>query len=402
MPKYFFEAFTEKGELVKGEKEAKDTFELQKELKNEGLILVEAKPKTERRFSISFRRGASVSEKLFFTRNLGVMLGAGIPLAETLLNLSMQIKNKSFAKAILEIQKAVLRGEKLSFALSQYPQYFPELYQNIVMAGEESGRLEENLNVLATQLEREAELRQRVKGALIYPAIIVLAMVGIAILMFTVVVPKISKVFKELNVALPKTTKFLLSLADFISTDWFFIFLFLFLAVLSLFQFSKTKLGKRVFAKILISLPIVGDLSKKQNCAMLARSLASLLESGVSLPRSLEICAKTLENFYFKQVVLEGLEYVKKGKKLSEVFKKYPKIIFPTLSMMLEIGEMSGETSALLKKIADFYGNEVNEMTKSLSSIIEPILLLLIGGAVAFFAISMLQPIYSMMQALSQ
>jgi len=135
---------------------------------------------------------------------------------------------------------------------------------------------------------------------------------------------------------------------------------------------------------------------------MLARSLASLLESGVSLPRALQISEKTLGNVYFKKILIEGLEYVKKGKRLSEVFKKYPQIIPLTFTMMLETGEISGETSTLLKKIADFYENEIGEMTKGLSSIIEPVLLLLIGGLVAFFAISMLQPIYSMMQALSQ
>ena len=402
MPKYLFEAFTERGEKIRGEKEAESVLELQQELKKEGLILIEAYPKKEIKISLSIGKGVSVSEKLFFTKNLAVMLGAGITLPEALLNLSLQMKNKSFAKAILKIHQKVLKGEKFSLALSEYPHYFSELYQNIVMAGEESGRLEENLNLLATQLEKEAELKQRVKGALIYPAIIVVAMIVIGVLMFVVVIPKISKVFQELNVELPKTTKFILSLANFFSTNWYFVFFFTFLILIFIFQFLKTKFGKKIFDKILISLPIIGDLSKKQNCAMLARSLASLLESGISLPRALEITEKVLENVHFKKILLEGLEYVKKGKRLSECFKKYPQIIFPTLTMMLETGEMSGETTTLLKKIANFYENEVGEMTKSLSSIIEPILLLLIGGVVAFFAISMLQPIYSMMQALSQ
>jgi len=402
MPKYIFEAFTEKGELVKGEKEVKDILELQQELKKEGLILIEAYPKKERKFSFSLKKGASVSDKLFFTKNLAVMLGAGIPLPEALLNLSLQMKDKNFGKAILEIQKKIVKGEKLSFAFSQYPHYFSELYQNIVMAGEESGRLEENLNLLATQLEKEAQLKQRIKGALIYPAIIILAMIGIGVLMFTVVVPKISKVFKELNVELPKTTRFILGLGDFFTKNWHFLLIFIFTIIIFAFQFFKTKLGKKILDKIVISLPILGDLFKKQNCAMLARSLASLLESGVSLPRALQISEKILGNVYFKKILIEGLEYVKKGKRLSEVFKKYPQIISPTFTMMLETGEISGETSTLLKKIADFYENEVGEITKGLSSIIEPVLLLLIGGVVAFFAISMLQPIYSMMQALSQ
>jgi type IV pilus assembly protein PilC len=402
MPKYIFEAFTQNGELIKGEKEAKDIFDLQQDLKKSGLILIEARPKKEVKFSFSIKKGISVSEKLFFTKNLAVMLSAGISLPEALLNLSLQIKNKNFAKAILDIQQRVLKGEKFSVALSQYPHYFSELYQNIVIEGEESGRLEENLNLLATQLEKEAELKQRVKGALIYPAVIILAMVGIGILMFVVVIPKMFKVFKELNVELPKTTKFVLTLGDFFSNNWYLVFSFLFFILIFIFQFSKTKFGKRIFDKILISLPIIGELSKKQNCAMLARSLSSLLESGISLPRALEISEKIVGNVYFKKILKEGLEYVKKGKRLSEVFKKYPRIIFPTFTMMLETGEMSGETSTLLKKIADFYENEVGEMTKSLTSIIEPVLLLLIGGVVAFFAISMLQPIYSMMQSLSQ
>jgi type IV pilus assembly protein PilC len=401
MSKYYFEAFTEKGEIVKGEKEAKDVLDLQKELKKEGLVLIEAKPKKERGFYFSFQKGASIAEKLFFTKNLGVMLGAGIPLGEALLNLSAQFKNKNFAKAILDIQKCILKGEKFSFALSRYPQYFSELYQNIVMAGEEAGKLEENLNLLAVQLEKEADLRQKIKGALIYPTVIVLAIIGIGILMFVVVVPKISKVFKEMNMELPATTKFILGLGDYFSKNLPSLIVIFALVFIIVYQIIKLKIGKKFFDKILISLPVIGDLLKKQNCALLSRSLSSLLESGISLPRALEISSKILENVYFKNVLMEGLEYVKKGRRLSEVFKKYPQIIFPTVTMMLETGEISGETSSLLKKIADFYENEVEEITKGLSSIIEPILLLLIGGAVGFFAISMLQPIYSMMQALS-
>jgi type IV pilus assembly protein PilC len=402
MPKYFYQAKSLQGESKSGVLEAKDKFELARILKKEGFILIKAEIEKERkRFKIpTFSLGVSLTDKIFFTRNLKVMIGAGLPLTKALFSLSNQVKSPTFKKALSEISEKVTKGENFSNALSFYPQIFPELYQNMVKVGEETGKLEEVLEILATQMEREHELKSKVKGAMIYPAVVISAMVGIGILMLVMVVPKLAETFEELEVELPPTTKFVIFLGTFLQKNFAFLFLgFIFLFFL-FSRFLKTKFGKKLFDKLIFSIPVVSDISKKNSSALMTRTLSSLISAGVALPRALEIGANTLGNFYFKEALLKGAERVKKGEKLSQTLKEYQKFIPLTVITMLQVGEETGETAEILEKLSEFYEAEVTSATKNLASVVEPVLLLLIGGAVGFFAISMVQPMYSMLQAI--
>jgi type IV pilus assembly protein PilC len=403
MPKYYFEARTFAGEIKKGQIEAKDISELAKILKDQGLFLIRAnKEKEKKRWfkvpSISF--GISLADKMFFTRNLKVMIAAGLPLTKALPTLANQVKSKTFKKAILDINERVEKGESLSQALSLFPKIFPEIYQNMVKVGEESGRLEEVLEILAIQLEREHELKSKVKGAMIYPAVVISAMIGIGILMLVMVVPKLAETFEELEVELPATTKFVIFLGNFLAQNFLILFFSLILFFFFLSQFLKTERGKRIFDNLIFKIPIISEISKKQNSALFTRTLSSLISAGVSLPRALEITASTLGNIFFKEALLKGAERVKKGEKLSQTLKNYQSFIPLTVISMIEVGEETGETAQILEKLADFYESEVTNATKNLASVVEPILLLLIGGAVGFFAFSMVQPMYSMLQAI--
>jgi type IV pilus assembly protein PilC len=243
-------------------------------------------------------------------------------------------------------------------------------------------------------------LRSKIKGAMIYPAVIVFALIGVGILMLVFVVPKLAETFKELGVELPMTTKIVISLGTFLANNFLILFFFFIFIIFLLSQFLRTKIGKRIFDKISLSIPIFSSLVKKSNSASTARSLSSLISAGVSLPRALEITANTLGNVFYKEALFQAAEKVRKGGKLSESLKPYQKIYPLTLISMIEVGEETGETSEVLSKIADFYESEVSDAAKNLTSIIEPILLLIIGAAVGFFAISMVQPMYSMMQAI--
>jgi type IV pilus assembly protein PilC len=404
MPKYSFLAKSLEGKTEKGILEARDEFELSKILKEKGLILVRAekeKEKEKSKFKFSFFSfGVSISEKMFFTRNLKIMISAGVPLPRALLTLSQQTKSKKFKTALEKISERIVKGEKFSDTLSSFPQIFNEFYQNMIKVAEETGKLEEVLEILARQLEREHELKSKIQGAMIYPAVIFVALIGVGVLMLVMVIPKLAETFNELGVTLPLTTRIVISLGIFLQKNFLIVFSFLLLFSFLCFRFLKTKIGKRIFDKISLHLPIFSSLIKKSNSASTARSLSSLISAGVSLPRALEITANTLGNVFYKEVLLESVDKVKKGKKLSECLKPYQNIYPLTLISMIEVGEETGETSEILSKIADFYESEVSDIAKNLTSIIEPVLMLIIGALVGFFAVSMVQPMYSMMQAI--
>jgi type IV pilus assembly protein PilC len=382
--------------------EAKDEFELAKILKERKLILIKAeKVKEKRKFQISLPSlGVPLSEKMFFTRNLKIMISAGVPLPRAILNLSQQTRSKRFKIILEKISERIVKGEKFSDAISLFPQIFNEFYQNMIKVAEETGRLEDVLEILARQMERENELRSKIKGAMIYPAVIVFALIGVGILMLVFVVPKLAETFKELGVQLPLTTRIVIFLGTFLEKNFLFLFFSLIFLIFLFLQFLRTKIGKRIFDKISLSLPIFSSLVKKSNSASTARSLSSLISAGVSLPRALEITANTLGNVFYKEALFSCAEKVRKGGKLSESLKPYQKIYPLTLISMIEVGEETGETSEVLSKIADFYESEVSDAAKNLTSIIEPVLMLIIGAAVGFFAISMVQPMYSMLGAI--
>jgi type IV pilus assembly protein PilC len=402
MPKYSFLAKSLDGRTETGVLEAKDEFELAKMLREKGLILIKVEKKKEKKkfkFSLPFR-SVSISEKLFFTRNLKVMISAGVPLPRAIISLSQQTKNKKFKTTLEKISEKIVKGEKFSDVLSLFPQIFNEFYQSMIKVAEETGKLEDVLEILARQMERENELKSKIIGAMIYPAVIVCALIGVAALMLVVVVPKLAETFKELGVQLPLTTRIVISLGTFLEKNFLVLFISLIFLIFLFLQFLKTKVGKRIFDKISLSIPIFSSLIKKLNSASTARTLSSLISAGVSLPRALEITANTLGNVFYKEVLFEAAEKVRKGGELSESLKPYQKIYPLTLISMVEVGEETGETSEVLSKIADFYESEVSDAAKNLTSIIEPVLMLIVGAAVGFFAISMVQPMYSMLQAI--
>jgi len=249
-------------------------------------------------------------------------------------------------------------------------------------------------------MEKEHEIKSRIKGAMIYPAVIIFAMVCIGVLMLIIVIPKLSAVFSELGVDLPLTTKIVIAIGTFLSKFWFLlpigilVFLFLLRVIL------KTKTGKLVFDTFVLKIPVISSIVKKTNSAHTVRTLSSLIAAGVPIVRSLEIVSGTLGNVHYRKAMSEAAERVKKGAKLAEILKRYENI-YPTLVIqMIEVGEETGKTSDVLEKLAEFFEEEVANATKNLSAVIEPVLMLIVGAVVGFFAISMIQPIYSMVGTL--
>jgi len=406
MPKYFYTAKSFKGESKSGTQEAKNKSELARILRQQGLVLISASLKEEevkkRKFEISlpFLAGVGLREKIFFTRNLRIMIASGLSLPRALKTLAGQSKSKKFEDALEDIREEILKGKSFSESLSRHPDVFSELFQNMIKVGEEAGTLEEVLKILTEQMEREDELKSEIRGAMMYPAVIILAMIGIGMLMLVMVVPKLAETFAELNIELPPTTQLVIFLGTFLAEKWYFGILIIIGLLFFFRMILRTKAGKRIMDNLTLKLPIISPLIRKTNSAYTVRTLSNLIISGVPSVRSLEVISGALGNVYFKEAMAEAAERVRKGGKLSEVLRPYQNIYPSLVIQMIEVGEETGETSTILAQLADFFEEEVATATKNLSSIIEPILMLLIGGVVGFFAISMVQPMYSMLGAI--
>lgn len=392
------------GEIKSGQINVKDERELANQLRSEGFVLTsfnKLEEENEKKIKIKFLDrffGIPLGEKMMFARNLSVMISSGLAISKALKNLSLQTKNKKFVKVLATIQEDVQAGSPFSDGLARFPGIFNELFVNMVRVGETGGNLEEVLVILANQLEKEHDLLRKVRGALVYPAVIVVAMLGIGVVMMIYVVPQITKIFTDMNVELPILTKFIIALSGLLVNYWLLTILFLIGLAIALKVFSITEFGKKVGGFIIINLPLIGKIVVKLNCARFCRIYSSLLKSGISVTKSLEILSRTLNNFYYQRTLIRAVEGVQKGINLSKVIYEEKKIFPVLVPQMIEVGEETGKTEEVLAKLADFYEEEVSQITKNLSSIIEPILMLLIGGAVGVFAVSIIQPMYSIME----
>jgi type IV pilus assembly protein PilC len=391
------------GEIKSGQVSIRDERELANQLRAEGFVLTSFNEiKTdEKEIKIAFLdRFSSVplSEKMMFTRNLSVMISSGLSISKALKNLAIQTRNRRFINVLNAVQEDVQAGNPFSDGLARFPAIFNELFVNMVRVGETGGNLEEVLNILANQLERDHDLLRKVRGALVYPAVILVAMIGIGIVMMIYVVPQITKIFTDMNVELPILTKFIISLSTILVRYWWLAIASFLALVIGTRIFFSTSIGRKIWGFIVIHIPLIGSIVIKVNCARFSRIHSSLLKSGISVTKALEILSRTLSNFYYQRALKRAIEGVQKGVNLSKIIYE-ERHIFPVLvPQMIEVGEETGKTEEVLAKLAEFYEEEVSQITKNLSSIIEPILMLVIGGAVGVFAVSIIQPMYSVME----
>ena len=265
----------------------------------------------------------------------------------------------------------------------------------MVRAGEESGGLAESLKTLSIQMERSSALKKKIKGAMIYPAIVLIIMAGIGVLMMIYVMPSITDTFKSLDVELPMTTQVLMATSDFMVANTLATLLAMFGSVASFVYAARTQIGKRILSFVIVRLPVIGTIAKEANAASTARTLSSLLSSGVDVLRALHITQDVVQNYYYKQIIAEAEKRVEKGTPMSEVFIERNDLYPVLVGEMISVGEETGQIAQMLQELAVFYENEVEHKTKDLSTIIEPLLMVFIGGSVGFFALAMIAPIYS-------
>ncbi len=405
MPKYLFTARnTKTGESKGGELTAKNEKGVAAALASDGYVPTSIKLVEESSLALSsgnfLDRFSTVplKEKMTFTRNLAVMVSSGLSMTRSIQNLADQTRNKRFRLVLQSILSDLQAGKTLSEGMGKFPTIFSELFVNMVYVGEVSGNLEMVLDILATQLEKEHDITSKVRGALIYPSVIIVAMIGIAILMLVYILPTIMGVFKDMSVKLPPATLFIVGMSDFLREHYILVVGGFLLSILGGKFFLSTAVGKRLFSFFLLFLPVVGNIVVKVNCARFARIYSSLLRSGVSVVEGLGIVSRVLANDAYKKALTEAIAEVQRGTDLSVIFFRYPRIFPLLVPQMIAVGEETGKTETVLDKLASFYEEEVTQITKNMSSIIEPILMLFIGGGVGFFAIAMLQPMYSVLE----
>ncbi len=334
-------------------------------------------------------------ELVMVTRNLSAMLKAGLPLSRALSVIERQSKNPRLIGIMKEVREDINKGEPLNASLKKFPKTFSKLYVAMVRAGEESGQLQDTLQTIALQLERSSNLKKKIKGSMIYPAIVISVMIIIGVLMMIYVVPTLIATFKKLEIDLPLSTKVIIWISEFLSTNGLVALLGAITFMILLVAGLRTTPGKRGLAFTVLHLPVIGKIVKEVNAAYTSRTLSSLLGSGVDVISSIKITEEVLQNPFYKEVLAEAAGKVEKGDPLSATFIAHEKIYPVLVGEMILVGEETGQISNMLAQLADFYENEVEQKTKDLSTIIEPILMVVIGAGVGFFAMAMIAPIYS-------
>ncbi len=394
---------TKSGAVKKGELVAKSRDEAVEQLRKQSVVVTSLEEKAAKE-GFSFKLGSGVSEKdlVVFTRQFGTMINAGLPLIQCLEILSKQSENAALRKSVGEVKGQVEGGSTFSDALRKHPKIFDDLYVNMVHAGEVGGLLDTILGRLSKHIEKAMKLKGQIKSALVYPA----AIVGIAGIVITVlmiwVIPVFEKMFKEMSggkMALPGPTQLVIDMSNFAQGNWYIILGVIVGLVVAVKKYYTTPQGKLAIDKLLLKLPVFGDLIRKASVAKFTRTLGTLLASGVPLLEALTICAKTSGNKVVEGALLDAKVSISGGKTIAEPLAKsgtFPKMV----THMISVGESTGALDSMLGKIADFYEDEVDQAVTNLTALLEPMMMVFLGVTVGFIVVAMYLPIFTMASAI--
>lgn len=389
---------TKEGEKESRVVEAVNRFSVYSQMEEQGVTVLElAELKSGGGIgSITFGTGIKTEEKITFTKNLSAMLAAGLTLSRALSVIERQSKNKYLKSVVSSVEERIKTGGSFHEALQQHRKVFSELFIAMTKAGEESGTLADSLRAVSRQMDRSFTLQKKVKGAMIYPCIILSAILVIGVLMLMFVVPTLSATFASLGVKLPIATQIIVGLSDYMAHNVLMVIILLVAFFGGVMVFTRSKFGAAVILQTALRVPVIGDLVRETMGARAARALSSLLSSGVEMLTAITIAGEVVGKNVFGAVLTEAEVNVRKGEQLSETFNRYPKLFPAFFTDMILVGEETGKVADMLGQVAEYYETDVEDRTKDLSTIIEPILMLLIGVFVGIFAISMIAPIYSL------
>ncbi len=402
MAKFKFTAVRESGRTVSATIDALDRRSAISSLNSQGLQLIALSEvggrKSSKSISLFKSKGRRVKsdELVMFTRQLSAMVSAGVPIVRSLNSMAKHAENATFKKTIYNVAKSIEGGDSFADALARFPNTFNDVYVNMVRAGESAGILDDILKRLALQQEKNASMRKKIKGAMTYPIVLVLITIGAFFGLMLFVLPSIGETIKDLggdDAELPGITLLMMGISDFLIDFWYVIFPAMAAGVYLFLRYIKTGDGKRRFHEAALKMPIVGKIVTKIAVARFTRTFSALIGAGVAVLQALDISSRAVGNVVYEQSIKQAALRVKNGEILSQVIMEDEVLFPPIVAQMLAVGEETGQTDRVLVKVADFYEEEVDTAIASISSTIEPVMIVFMGGMVGLIAASVMMPI---------
>jgi type IV pilus assembly protein PilC len=399
MSLFHYKAIDAEGKTIEGDLEAESRIDLAHTLKKDNVSLISVSEKKQSSLNINinlpFIGGVKAHDKITFARNLGSMIEAGLPMTRALSIMERQASGE-LKKILVKLGEDVSTGQTLSQAMLKYPKVFSQLFVSMVKAGEESGNLTMALKNVALQMEKSYLLTKKVKGAMMYPAVILSLMVVIGTLMMIYVVPTLSSTFESLGAQLPLGTRIIIAISNGLKDYIVWVILIVAVLVGVLTWAFRTPRGARLIDWTMLRLPVIGEITREVNSARTARTLSSLIFSGVDIVVALAVTRDVMQNSYYKDVLTQVEAVIQKGEPISKIFSANPRLYPIFVGEMVAVGEETGKIGDMLLGVAEYYEEDVDQKTKDMSAIIEPLLMIVIGAGVGIFAISMISPIYSL------
>lgn len=398
---YAWQGRTAGGQVVSGEYAANSRNELMAQLRKKKIIVtsIKEKPK-ELKLKLPFGDRISTKDQAVFTRQFATMINAGLPLVQCLDILSRQLDKPTFREVTKKVMTDIEAGATLSESLAKHPKAFDDLYVNMVNAGEAGGILDTILMRLAEYIEKIEALKRKVKGAMIYPAVVMFVALGATLFMLMFIIPTFAKMFADFGAELPLPTQIVLGLSTFVRKFWWVMGLGSIAAVIGFKKYYKTDKGVHVVDKIMLKLPVLGDVMRKGSVARFTRTLGTLVSSGVPILDGLEITAKTAGNVIIKDAIMEARVSIREGETISAPLRS-SNVFPPMVVQMITVGEETGALDEMLTKIADFYDDEVDTAVEALTSVIEPVMIVFMGLIVGGMVIAMYLPIFRMVNVIA-
>jgi len=402
MPSFKWQGKNRQGEVIRGEMEAANAAVAILNLRKQQIVPIQVKPEKGKSSSFSFKLGRKITEKevAVFTRQLATMIDSGLPLVQSLEILANQQENQAFKDTLLAVKTEVEGGSTFSDALRKKPKAFDDLYTNLVTAGEIGGTLDIILNRLSQYMEKSIALKKRVKGAMVYPA----AILGVSVLVVTVllvfVIPVFEKMFQGFGSALPAPTQFIIMLSNFMKANILYMIAGMIGFVFLFRRYYRTEPGRKVVDKLLLKLPVFGDLLLKIATARFTRTLGTLVSSGVPILDGLLITARASGNKVIEEAIMKTRVSISEGKTIAEPLEQ-SEVFSGMVVQMIGVGESTGSLDAMLNKIADFYDEEVDATVAALTSLLEPLMMVFLGVLIGGMMVAMYLPIFKMAAVIS-